>query len=276
LARLDVKSGGAVSLISLIALTLIDLSSGNEVSFSVFYLIPVTLAAWYCGLLPGILMALTATVVLEAINSHEGLRYSAQWISLWNPAARFIFYALIAYLLVQLRHSREMLRELASTDPLTGLANRRVVTGQLDAEIARQKRTGNPLTLVFIDLDHFKALNDRQSHAAGDLALQTVAAILRSGLREADLAARLGGDEFSLILPETNGVQASPFLTRLHDALLQGMQQKGWPITFSIGALHGVSAMSSDAWINAADKLMYDVKRSGGNAIALSEVPSGT
>jgi diguanylate cyclase (GGDEF)-like protein len=276
LAQMDVKSGGALSLISLIALALIDLYSGNEVSFSVFYLIPVTLAAWYCGLLPGILMALTATVLLETLNGYEGLRYSAQWIVLWNPAARFIFYALMAYLLVQLRQSRELLRQLASTDPLTGLANRRAMTRQLDGEIARQERSGNPLTLVFIDLDHFKALNDQQSHAAGDQALRTVASILRAGMRKADLAARLGGDEFGLILPETNAAQASPFVNRLHEALMRDMQQRGWPITFSIGAVHGVSAMSSDAWINAADKLMYDVKRSGGNALALGEVPSQT
>lgn len=273
-ANLGAKSGGVLSLISLLAITIVDLHSGSELSFAVFYLIPVSLAAWYCGLAPGLIVAVISTVGLETVLRNEGLRYSTLWIDLWNPTARFIFYFFVVYLLVRQRKSLELLQQLASTDPLTCLANRRTLTLRLESEIARQNRTRRPLSLAFIDIDHFKILNDSRGHGAGDHALQRVAAVLRSGLRTSDLSARLGGDEFGLLLPETDGTQASVLLTRLHETLSRDMRERSWPLTFSVGVVHGISSMSSEAWIRAADNLMYDVKRRGRNAINLSEVPS--
>jgi diguanylate cyclase (GGDEF)-like protein len=270
--RLSRGGAFAIALASLVVLGIIDYATGVEVSFSIFYLIPVSLTAWYCGLMPGIGIAFLSAVIWEVVNRLAGLRYSALWIDVWNPGTRFAFYVCVCYLLVEKRRTERLLEQLSATDPLTGLANRRAFLAQLDVELARQARNTRPLSVVFIDLDHFKALNDGQGHDAGDAALRTVAGILRGSLRKTDLAARLGGDEFALILPETEGSQGEPLVGRLREALLAAMRENGWPITFSMGIAHGVAPIGSDRWLKAADEAMYGVKRDGRDAIRLRPV----
>jgi diguanylate cyclase (GGDEF)-like protein len=272
LASLGPDRAFLVSLLCLVLLSAVDYGTGLEVSFSVFYLVPVSITAWNCGLVPSIGMSLLAAVMWEATNRLEGMHYDMPWVEIWNPATRFVFYVVVSYLLDQKRQADILLEKLSSTDPLTGLANRRVLAERLDAELHRQQRTERPLAVAIVDIDHFKTLNDRFGHVAGDAALKTVAEVLESGLRRTDLAARLGGDEFALVLPETDGPQSEALVARLREALLAAMRARGWPVTFSIGVAFGVAPIGTDGWLKAADELMYEVKHGGRDAVRTREV----
>lgn len=158
------------------------------------------------------------------------------------------------------------LLQLAVTDGLTGVANRRAFDERLAAESSRSQRTGRPLSLILFDLDHFKRLNDTLGHVEGDATLVTVGRLLRSGRRATDLVARYGGEEFALILPEVEHAAACTLAERL-SAQLAAMGLPGQP-TMSAGIAtmpdHGGDAR---ALLVAADEALYSAKNSGRNCI---------
>jgi diguanylate cyclase (GGDEF)-like protein len=144
-------------------------------------------------------------------------------------------------------------------DPLTGLYNRRSFEGHLAHAFARSHRYGWAFSLVFVDLDHFKSVNDRLGHAAGDEVLRSVGSELRRALRRGDVAARIGGDEFALILPETD----SGFVPALIERLRQDLRKLGHePETgFSVGvASCPEEAASIDELSRLADGRLYEAK----------------
>jgi diguanylate cyclase (GGDEF)-like protein len=116
---------------------------------------------------------------------------------------------------LRLSRSQTALRELAQTDPLTGLANLRAFRARLDEEVKRARRYGTPLTAVMADMDHLKPVNDELGHAAGDRAIAAVAAVIRGELRETDFGARYGGDEFVLLLPHTSAEEGRVLAERV-------------------------------------------------------------
>ncbi|SDT87853.1 GGDEF domain-containing protein [Halopseudomonas salegens] len=163
------------------------------------------------------------------------------------------------------------LRELAATDTLTGLSNRMSLSGTFQRECSRALRLQAPLSLVVIDIDHFKYINDRHGHAGGDLALCHLADNLRERLRDSDLICRLGGEEFALLLPDTNLEQAA----RLTDKLRQWLAERPVPLpgeeyvlTFSAGvATLGEDAADLDSLLLVADRRMYEAKAGGRNQV---------
>jgi diguanylate cyclase (GGDEF)-like protein len=170
----------------------------------------------------------------------------------------------------KLRLALENEAELARLDPLTRLANRRAFFELLEAERSRTIRYGRPLTLVYLDLDAFKQVNDSMGHAVGDELLKTVANTLRTSLRASDTVARVGGDEFSLLLPESGLGTAEVVLRKLQSRLLTAMHEQHWPVTFSMGAVTFLRLPEScDEMLHAADQLMYEVKTHGKNGIAV-------
>ena len=162
-------------------------------------------------------------------------------------------------------------KELARTDMLTGLANRRAFYEALQVERARATRYGRPMTLVYLDLDNFKRVNDTLGHAVGDELLACVADLLRRTLRASDTVGRLGGDEFALLLPETNAQAAEALLQKLGSVLGDTMRAKQWPVTFSMGAAAFLDNPATvEEMIRTADELMYSVKKSGKNRISVA------
>jgi diguanylate cyclase (GGDEF)-like protein len=158
----------------------------------------------------------------------------------------------------------EEMQFLAEHDPLTRLYNRRAFTDRLALETSRAVRYSHPLALVLCDLNGFKALNDTHGHAAGDVALEQIGAVLSSGLRRADAAYRIGGDEFALLLPETSAEDAAAVAGRVSsgmDAAFTG-QMSG------LGASFGVAVCPADGTtprelFRAADEAMYAAKPPG-------------
>jgi diguanylate cyclase (GGDEF)-like protein len=160
------------------------------------------------------------------------------------------------------------LSERAHVDSLTGLLNRRALEDRAALELARARRDGTPVSLLAIDIDHFKSLNDGYGHGAGDDALRFVAASISRVTRAVDAVGRLGGDEFVVILPGARLNDAATIAERLRDAVLDGNGGTLPPVTLSIGVASGPpsGATLDDIW-RAADLAMYEAKRAGGNAI---------
>jgi diguanylate cyclase (GGDEF)-like protein len=137
-----------------------------------------------------------------------------------------------------------------------------------DLELQRARRYRHPLTLLYIDADNFKIVNDQWGHQTGDQVLIRIARILKNHLRGTDITARLGGDEFVVLLPETASEAAQITARKLRTRLLEDLQRAGWPVTFSIGVLTFTTPpYTVDAMVTEADALMYAVKRSGKNAM---------
>jgi diguanylate cyclase (GGDEF)-like protein len=164
------------------------------------------------------------------------------------------------------------MQELATTDSLTGLFNRRQFTSLVHAEWDRFRRYQRPLSLITLDIDRFKSINDRFGHSAGDRVLAKIADICREGKRGADVLARVGGEEFALILPETQLSQAVAVAERLRHAICRHPLRVGGvsiDITASLGVAEAQPVMNEvDDLIERADQALYAAKRAGRNRVS--------
>ncbi|MDO9244417.1 MAG: sensor domain-containing diguanylate cyclase, partial [Rhodocyclaceae bacterium] len=173
---------------------------------------------------------------------------------------------------VELEHE---LRAQAQVDYLTGLANRRHFIQQGEVELARTLRFGRPLSLLMLDIDNFKAINDIHGHRAGDAALQMLAAHCRDALREIDIIGRIGGEEFAIILPETDGAGASLVAERLRESIARQTLTTekgatlGMTVSIGIATLAGGGAARLDDLLSQADTALYEAKRAGRNRTCL-------
>jgi diguanylate cyclase (GGDEF)-like protein len=247
---------------------ILDYLTGYEIAFSLFYLIPISLLTWVTGRLLGTAACVAGAAVWLIADLMAGSSYSHPAIYAWNTFIRLSFFLIVTLLLSALRRSLEIERELAHKDYLTGAMNSRFFFEFLQMEIDRFRRYERPFSLAYIDLDNFKAVNDRFGHMAGDQVLRTVVGHTKSRLRKTDVVARLGGDEFALLLPETDQESAKVAISKIQGSLLQEMQKNRWPITLSIGVLTCTAAPPTrDELVRMADDLMYTAKREGKNAI---------
>lgn len=236
-----------------------DWALGPNISSSFFYVVPVGVVSWRGGRIPAFIGSAVAALAWLFIDiaSHVGF---AVMLSVWNSLVRFAFFATIALLLVGLRRSLARYEELSHSDPLTGLLNRRALDDLMDREFARAARTGTGLTVVAIDLDDFKEINDTHGHAAGDEVLRRVAAALQGSVRSTDLVARPGGDEFMLVIAGDEAA-AGAVLDRFHERRRE-IRVGDRAVSCSIG---GYSARSADkaAALLEADRNLYRAKEAG-------------
>ena len=173
----------------------------------------------------------------------------------------------------ELRSALNEARRDALTDPLTGLPNRRGFEDALSAPGA-----GDPLCVVVLDVDHFKKVNDRQGHAAGDAVLQGLARTLREWSRPDDTPARTGGEEFAVLLPRLAAAAALPLVERLRETVAATSYGAGGPgndvrITISAGLAEGLRAEGAEALMARADAALYRAKHEGRNRVRLAPAP---
>lgn len=172
----------------------------------------------------------------------------------------------------ELAQALEQIRQLATHDDLTGLLNRRAMLDRMQLEQRRSLRSGSPLLIAQLDIDHFKAVNDTHGHAAGDLVLQSFADTVRRNVRDTDVLARWGGEEFVLLLCDTPAADAVALMERLRQAV-QAMQvpvpQGGGPITVtvSIGLARHTPADPLAGTLERADRALYAAKAGGRNRV---------
>jgi diguanylate cyclase (GGDEF)-like protein len=171
------------------------------------------------------------------------------------------------------------LSRLSFTDSLTGLANRRVFDQQLEKECARLTRSGGELSLVMLDVDHFKALNDSQGHQRGDECLVLLGAeLIRVARRRIDVAARIGGEEFAMILPMTNAAEAMKIAESVRVAIADlKLPHPASPVAPFLTVSAGVASGSLLGWntpetlVAAADQVLYSAKRTGRNRVIAAD-----
>jgi two-component system cell cycle response regulator len=157
----------------------------------------------------------------------------------------------------------------AMTDPLTGLANYRSFSQSLDRELERSRRYHLPLSLIILDLDHLKAINDEHGHDAGNDAIRQVARVLASTVRRFEVVARQGGDEFAVILPSTGAADALRLAERLRGEI-SGHSVRGVKLSASLGVASGEEApLAAAALIKASDDALYRAKRDGRDRVAV-------
>lgn len=271
LTSLELISRGQLMLIALgsvIGVGILDYLTGTEYSFSFFYLLPITLVAWTRDKSTGLAFSVLCATVWLIVNSLTGPLFTTPFGGVWNTIIRFGFFAVVAILLTELRHAFEEERILANTDPLTGAMNRRSFNDIVEKKMIIAEVNRRPYTMVYIDLDNFKTVNDTLGHAVGDLVLKSIVDTIQKPIRSTDFLARLGGDEFGILLTDIDQENAKLIVERLQSSLLEEMKTNKWDITFSIGVLTVLSMPESvDKLIRSTDTVMYEVKNNGRNAI---------
>jgi diguanylate cyclase (GGDEF)-like protein len=245
----------------------LDYITGYELSFSLFYLIPVCLVAWYSGRRLGLVISMLSAVAWLTADVASGHTYSFPALHVWNMLIRLGFFVIVTLLLAALHEAHEAEQQHARTDFLTGLLNARHFHEVAGAELERVRRYGGPFSLAYLDLDNFKQVNDRFGHDVGDEVLAAVGRQLTGSLRRTDVVARLGGDEFVILLPQSGAEAAQATIAKLRASLNAAMNAGGWPITFSIGVMSFAAPVASlSDVVRAADRLMYEAKAGGKDA----------
>jgi len=247
-----------------IVLGIIDLVTGYEYSFSVFYLLPVSIAAWYDHAKVTVVTILLSAITWLFADINAGHLYSNPIIPFWNTIVRLGLFSIVAFLLINVRRNWQEMKNLAMKDQLTSLDNSRA----LDIEYRILRKLNFPKQSLFaigiIDLDGFKAVNDTHGHHRGDEVLLQFSQVLKKSCRSSDIVARLGGDEFAIILLDIDETQA--YLCDHHLRTLfaeSGLNQK-YGVDFSMGLaiLSELPENLEDA-TKTADQLMYQSKSLG-------------
>jgi len=256
--------------VSIPAFGLIDYLLGPGLSFSVFFLISLSIGSWYLGKNTGLGLALESAVIIffeDLFMADESL--SHLFASLINTTFHLVFFIFSITLLLELKQRLADEEQLADTDFLTGLANSRRFYELVHAEMLRSLRYDRPFTVMYIDLDNFKIINDTHGHDFGDEVLKLAADTIKQVTRQTDTIARLGGDEFAGLFPETGYDAAEMVLHRIKTLVLDEMKARRLPVTLSIGAVtyETTPQESPKHIIKEVDNLVLKVKRAGKNDI---------
>ena len=258
---------GLALAVSLLTLLLPEITH-SEAKLGILVLFPVLLA----GLMRGVRMGYLVAALVCAIQILAGRLLGLPVDGVLDLQLVLAMSAATALLAGAAHDDKHFEWQHANFDLLTGLANRHRFHDQLEHELLRASRTKQPIALMYIDLDGFKAVNDRLGHHAGDLLLQQVAGRLRNCVRETDTVARLGGDEFAIILPD---LKELAIIDRIGHKLLERLQQ---PFELDGNTAHISASIGVALWprdgrtptelIHHADRAMYEAKRLGRNRLA--------
>lgn len=243
----------------------LDYLTGPDYSLSVLYLIPVIMAAWFGGRLSGGIISSVAAVVWLLAELASKNHHVHSVVLYWNDAMELMLFLIVSFIIAALKSALEQEKISARTDHLTGIPNRRCFYDLAALEINVSRRYEHQLTVVYIDVDNFKEVNDQLGHSAGDALLQLVSVTLRDNIRKSDIVARLGGDEFALLFPETDKEDAQIAIQKVRRSL-EDVVQGSWPVTFSFGMVtFHTPPETVDELLRKADNLMYMVKGEGKN-----------
>lgn len=259
LERVDRATRWAIVTAALVVAVLIDVVTGPEASAMLEYVVTVVLAAWLLRGWPVpafSVVAGTASGVVRLLDRGHGVD---NWLIAVNAGLRTVSLAVVALIVAGLRRHVEHAERAVRVDVLTGCESRRAILDRLESEVRQAHRHGTPLSVLYLDLDAFKEVNDRHGHAAGDEVLRRFAALVGLHVRERDVLGRVGGDEFLLICPATTRDEADQLGRRLRAV-------RGIPAaSIGVAELHGpeqdaVDTALASELLARADAAMYATK----------------
>lgn len=240
------------------------------------YDIPKNPYTWF-GVLWGLQVPLATYLVFKSLQSP----FLTQ--TFWSSLSPMMKFGLLAYPLVfsaifgilgtirqrkskEIKHLIDELQYTSITDPLSGLYNRRYFLSVFHDNVARTNRTNAPLSIIFLDIDDFKSINDTHGHLVGDKVIETLARILKENGRQYDIPARWGGEEFLMLLPMTNEKEAVVISERLRVVTEKHLVEMfSFPITLSSGVAQHTTTDTIEAFIEQADQALYVAKQTGKN-----------
>lgn len=252
------------SILVMVVVFIVDLATPSNIRLHLLYAFPLAAIALHCERNSAIFGGFLPATVLQLLTFYYNRLSADSFVT--DMLVAFAASVLTMVLAKTVRENHLAIMNLATTDWLTGLRNRRSFETIAALEIQRQKRYGGVFSLAVIDLDGFKNLNDSRGHNVGDKALQLVADVLREHTRQSDSVARLGGDEFAVLMPNTREPDCSVLCRKLSVEIASRTADVGFATNASIGYAQFAQApkSTSDA-LQEADKAMYSVKTSSKN-----------
>lgn len=236
--------------------------TGPEYALSLFYLLPIALATHCIGCTAGIMISCCSAATWLMADLSMLAMFRNPVVPAANATFRLLVFLFVTRLLWALKTTLEQQRKLALSDPLTQLANRRAFMELAERVLKMAQRFGYPLSILYLDLDNFKVVNDHYGHHEGDVLLYRMARSIREHIRDVDIAARMGGDEFCVLLIDAPAISTWLVAKKLQAQILALMHKEQWPVGVSIGAATFVSVPNSvDQMIAISDGLMYAAKR---------------
>lgn len=259
--------------IGIVAIAVVDYTTGTELRIFPMYFLPLMLAAWYFSRGATIVFAILITLAWTGTQFLGGRTYTEEWIWPVNVIAQAAVFLLVGLLFAGLREAVNREREFARIDPLTGLPNSRSFYERVGSVLAVCRRNSEAATLAYLDLDNFKQVNDRKGHHRGDELLKSMADAMNESLRASDVAARIGGDEFVVLLAETDAAEAESALRKVRDRILKNQEFSNNDVTVSIGAAsYPLAPPDITEMMKAADRVMYRVKASGKDSVIVQDM----
>lgn len=252
-----------ISYLTILVIFPLDVITGSQVSLCVIYVFPLTLIALHCNSIRFVSGAIALAIFVQFLTL---LTFNDDSLAVKAFLFGLIFLSDITLILIT-RYARFNILEaerLSTTDPLTRLSNRRALENAIKGETMRQRRYGGVFSLVLIDLDGFKAINDTRGHFEGDNALVLMADILRANTRKSDMVFRIGGDEFVVLMPNTGVNDCLKLCDGFCKTIAEDMSHATFNVTASIGftTVEQASQFSVDI-LTLADKAMYVAKTTG-------------
>jgi len=264
----------ALGVAVLLALAAVTLSTTwHDVPVIDFFLVPVAAIAWLARTRVWGYAAAVIAAALTVWAAMEGVTDAPTAAALVSAGFRLAFYVAVVWLVGQARELIRAHAEEARVDALTGTANARAFREAAELEIERDRRSPRPLSVLYLDVDDFKQVNDSFGHTAGDRLLRSVGHVMTCSVRSTDLVARIGGDEFMVLMPETDRSAAARVASRMREDLGRVELPGARPLRCSIGVATLVTPPADvDELIHDADELMYTAKQRGKDRIVAEQV----
>jgi diguanylate cyclase (GGDEF)-like protein len=236
-----------------------------------YWLFPALLSNFFI-VRPSIAASLALAGIAAAQFRHEAFDSLAQRATVLTT---HLLVALFAYIFaLRTAMQRRMLEEIAALDPLTGARNRRAMEEEVGIALAAHARSGRPITLVVLDLDHFKHVNDRFGHEEGDRVLRTFVELVKRSTRATDRLFRYGGEEFVLLMEHTDEIAVERAFANLRKRVHAELRARAEPVTVSAGAAVLRHGETRDAWFARADAALYRAKEGGRDRLVVDAPPA--
>jgi len=252
----------------MILIGLLNYETLYVIAFSAFYALPVIFVTYFRGVWHGLVISVFGAAVWIVFDVLSREIYVHPVIVLWNACMILCFQAIITYLEYRLIDALNFEKEYARIDYLTKIPNLRYFMENGFHEIERAARAKHPISVAYLDLDNFKAVNDTKSHHTGDKVLIEVAKALQQNVRMMDFVARVGGDEFVMMFPEADSESVKDVVSRVAKEIRDMMVARSLPVTVSIGVVtYNYPPATISEVIKSADHTMYVAKKGGKNRI---------